>query len=468
MSPTPRRTWLSIAGASALGMAGVGWMIWTEHDSIETARADVAAMRAEIDAARKLLGGTAALEREVIVMRETEEAIEEILPDEQDVNNFVRDLRRFEEDSGVRITGLKRKDQTSQKKQGDAFDKVVYEVTFEADAFQLLAFVDLIESHARFTRVPSFSLQAAPRKQVEDKGAPAHKVKLEVETYVYRRQEGPAPAKIEGYARKRELLLGEISRHRQALAIDTYRYRGARGRRDPWVDPRIPVASQDPSALPVQEQSQIVDDLIARVGEVQALWADVQAATTVVIEMQLRAELEPKLAALEEEVRRHGAEGTISFKPAQRRLELDVQQPLVEMRQALIASTGGNGPTVDELRELLATMKRHLAAGEPELSLHAYATVEPNLDFAAEDPLRKGLVDALRRASEEARILSDFARLDVKIQGVLIADGTPPVALINGRAISEGDLVNDELVVRGIRQGEIEFIFRGVKVLRRW
>jgi hypothetical protein len=42
------------------------------------------------------------------------------------------------------------------------------------------------------------------------------------------------------------------------------------------------------------------------------------------------------------------------------------------------------------------------------------------------------------------------------------------VALINGRALGEGDSVNDNLVIRGIRPGEIEFIYKGVILVRRF
>jgi hypothetical protein len=84
------------------------------------------------------------------------------------------------------------------------------------------------------------------------------------------------------------------------------------------------------------------------------------------------------------------------------------------------------------------------------------------------DPPRAALVDALRKAEQEARILADFQKLNIKISGFVIADGVPPVALINGKALGEGDLVDDELVIRSIRQGEIEFIFRGVVLVRRF
>jgi hypothetical protein len=469
---TEKRTWAIVGGVSGLIAAGLGWLIYAEYQSIAESRETVASIRTSIEASRKLLENTPQMEKDVIVLRETEARIQEILPDERDVNNFVRDLRSFEEDSGVRITSLKKKDPTggaaAKKAASETFDKVTYELTFEADAFQLLSFLDHIESHSRFMRVPSFSLTAAPRKQVEDKGMPSHKVRMEVETFVYKPQGGPKPVAIGGYAHKRELLLGEISRRRQAMAVDSYSYHGAHGRRDPWVDPRIPVAGQDPSALTVQEQSAIVEALVQRLVDVGNTWSQVKGAPNVVVEMTMRAELEQKLATLEDDTRRTVSDGTVTFVPSERRLQLEVIEPLAKLRAEIVASTGGNGPTEATLREMLATVRGYISASEPDLALAAFQSIEPNLDFASDDPLRKGLVDALKKAANEARILADFKKLDIKVTGVAIADGVPPVAIINGKALSEGDLVNDELVVRGIRAGEIEFIFRGVVLVRRF
>jgi len=463
-----KRFWIILTCVGLLVAAGTGTMIYLEYGKIDVARQEIAGLHTQIDSARELLKGTGALERDVVVLRETEAKIKEILPDEQDINNFVRDLRRFEEESGVRITGLKRKPKEVNRDNTSDFDKVAYQLTFEADAFQLLAFLDRIEGHARFMRVPKFKLGAATRRQVEEKGVAAHKIQMDVETYVYEQPDGPPPVKIENYDRKRELLLGETIRRQQNLRIDTYTYHGSHGRRDPWVDPRVPVSEDEGPGLPVQEQAEIVEGLVKATQEVQALWDEVRDASNVIIEMTQRAELEQKLAALEEDLRRTIDEGSIRFVQYERRLQLDVAEPVSKIRSEITEGQGGRGPTADALRELLDTMTRHLNQGEHELALVAYSSVEGRLDAALRDPVRKSLVEAIEKRAEEARILTDFAKLDISIQGVGLQEGQPPIALINGMALGEGDLVNPDLVISGIRAGEIEFMFRGVVLVRRF
>jgi len=465
-----KRFWVSLCGGGAAAALLFGYLIHNQYAGIDQAREEVAALRANIDTSRKLLTGTAQLEREVIVLRETEEAIKELLPDEQDINNFVKDLQRFEQDSKVRITGVKPKNtnNAARKKSKDDFDKVAYQLNFEADAFQMLSFLDHIESHSRFMSVTSFKLAASSRKDVEETGVAAHKVTLDVETYVYKPQSEFKAVKIEGYARKRELLLGEISRRRQALSVQSYTYRGKRGRRDPWVDPRMPASNDDETSLTVQEQNAIVDELIVAANEVVAVWESVKNAPNVIVEMTQRADLEQKLTELETELRRIHEEGAIRYPPTERRLALDVEEKVLQVRTAIAAIDTGNGPSLDALRELVDAVSRHLAQGEHEMALAAYATVEAGLDRAVSDPTRKPMVDKLKKLAEEARILSEFSKLDIQIKGVAIMEGVPPVGLINGKALGEGDLVNSELIIRAIRPGEIEFIYKGVILIRRF
>ncbi len=465
----PKRFWIGLLGGGSLAALALGYLIYNEYGSIEEARQAVVGLRENIDASRKLLTGTPQVEREVIVLRETEEAIKELLPNDADINNLVRDLNRFGEDAEVKITQLKKKplETLGRKKSKDDFDKVAYQLTFEADAFQMMSFMDRIEGHSRFMSVPVFKLQAAPRRDVEETGIAAHKVQLDVETYVYKPQTEFKPVKIESYGRKRELLLGEISRRRQALTIASYDYRGKRGRRDPWVDPRMPAVSDDVTSLSVQQQNAIVDELVVAAAEVLSLWDSVKNAPNVIVEMTQRAELEQKLTELETELRRIHDEGAIRYPPTERRLTIDVEDKIAAVRGEIAQSDGGRGPTLDALRELREAMVRHLSAGEPDMALTAYATVESRLDVAASDATRKPLVDDLRALADKSRILSDFEKLPIDIKGVAIMGGTA-VALINGKALGEGDSVNEHLVIRAIRSDEIEFIYKGVILIRRF
>ncbi len=460
-----KRWWIGIVTGGALGALAVGGLVYKTYTDLGRSREEVVAMRNEINSSRQLLTGTAGLEREVIVLRESEEVIKEILPDEEDLNNFVRGLRAFEEESEVRITGLKKKPNTARGPQ-EAFEPVTYTLTLEGDAFQWLSFIDRIESHQRFMRIPSFKLSAASRTDIEKRGIAAHRIQMDVETFAYEPSDGPPPVKIEGFARKRELLLGEIARTRKSLSVDEYQYRGPRGRRDPWVDPRVPVQG-DPNSLSVEEQIQVVEELVQRTITLDELWTQYQEAENVIQEMTLRSEIETLLSDIELDVARLEEENAIRFVPSQRRLQLEVSEPITAIRRKLDSDDGKRGPSIENLNEVLASMEEYIAEGEFDLALKAFSAVELRLDYVRDDPDREIVARKLEIVANQARIAADFQNLQLDIRGRALMEGAEPVVLIGGRTLGEGDLVETDLVINAIRPDEIEFIYRGVVLIRR-
>lgn len=462
-----RRWWIGIIAGGVVCAGGLGALLWWQRGKIEEGRATVATLKTSIDSSRKLIEGTSALEREVIVLRELSEVMKGMLPDSDDVNNLVRTLQKFSEDSGVRISGLKKKTIDNKREKND-FDKVGYTLSLEGDAFQFLDFLDLLESHSRFMRVPSFRISAAQRNQLEKEGVPAHKVTIDVETYVYEPKKDQKSIKIDGYERKRDLLLGEINRRREGLTVSTYSYRGARGRRDPWIDPRVPTRADNSSVLSVQEQMDIVQKLADRTQAVLAKWEQVKTAENVIVEMMTRSEMEAELSTLEEDVRKVQTEKQIAYVPSDRRLQNEVVQPLTDMRNALSQSEVGKGPSEAQLKEIESTMAKSQEAGEYKQMLEAFGVIDNRLALAETDPVKKPLVERLRELAYEARTVLDFEKIKLDVGGIVLIEGADPVALINGKSLGVGDMLNPEMIVRAIHRDEIEFIFRGVVFARRF
>lgn len=466
---TERKLWTTVLAGGCIAAVGMGALIWRAKKKIEVTNVEIEDLHAKIAQARQLLTGTTALEREVIVLRETDVAIKRILPDEEDLNNLVRNLRSFEEDAKVRITGLKTKaENRSAQQQADAFTKVAYTLTLESDAFQLLTFFDLIESHARFMSIPTFKVTAASRRDIEEQGIAEHRVQMDVETYVYEATNLPQSVKIDGYDRKRELLLGEIHRRQQALRVDSYEYRGQRGRRDPWIDPRVPVDDENGDTLSVEAQLQIVEDLSLQTQEAMAKWESVKTAENVIDEMTQRADLEEMLTAIETEVHKLESENAIRFVPSQRRFKTEVIDPVAQLRQNLKAIDGPVGPSAQVLAELEENIGSHLSRSEYRLALDTFKPIEAKLALAERDPQRKDRVRNLRNMAYMAQVAIDFDSMPIDIGGVAIMEGSTPLVLIGGRPYEEGELLSDELMVRSVRPSEIEFIYRGVILIRHY
>ena len=155
----------AFAGLALTGFFGAA--IYFENENIEEVRGQIELRKGEIDTAQALVAGTPDLVKEVVVERETDAVVAELLPNEEAINNFVRTLRGFEEAAGVRITAVKKKNVNSKEKRD--FDRVVYQLTFEGDTFGLIAFIDQVESDSRFMSVPSFKLSPGSRDSVVDR-----------------------------------------------------------------------------------------------------------------------------------------------------------------------------------------------------------------------------------------------------------------------------------------------------------
>jgi Tfp pilus assembly protein PilO len=460
--------WTLVASGTVLA-AGLGFGAWSQSASVEEAMVRAAGLRAEAQAAETRLKESRRVEDEVLVLRALSEEMKRVLPDEDDVNNLVRTLNQFSEDAKVRISGLKKKntDAPGAKKKAVDFDRVAYTLTLEGDAFQLLSFLDLIEGHSRFMNVPVFRLQAARRDEIERTGVAAHSITLDVETYAWEPKKDAKPVRIEGAEAREELLLGAIERRKQQISVDRPSWRGQRGRRDPFVDPRVPASVELESAISVQRQGELVSALVARVAEVAAKSRAWRAADNVILEMTSRAEFEAALSLLEAESRVLEGDGSIVFAPARRRLQLEVLEPLAALRAELDGGAAKGGPTESQLKSLLAEMEAHAAAGRWQAAIDAHEAVASRIDGLRPDPRRGPIVRRMADLAFEARAVVDFDRLQLKIGAVVIIEGGTPVATVNGRSVSAGDSISDELVVHSITGEEVEFAFRGVVLARR-
>ncbi|MEW6074565.1 MAG: hypothetical protein AB1726_18465 [Planctomycetota bacterium] len=461
-----RSRWTVTVAASMLLAAAAGGMIFLQNRQVDTLHAKGSELRAKIEKDRALIKKTPDLVKEVIIQRETDAQIKEMLSDEKDVNNLVRTLQSFGDQSGITKVSLKQQKGVKSSRKKDDFERVGYTLEFDSDAFELLAFLDLVESHARFMSVTRFKLSAARRQAFAGDALPRHHVQLDLETYVYQPKDAKE-VRIDNYEHKRDLLVSEIAKRGADLRIPGYEFRGPRGRRDPWIDPRMPASKDGVPVLTIEEQITLVEELVLKADEAEAIWKKSTDADNLIGEMKTRAELEESLALLDERVRRVEEEGQLVFVPARNRFESQVVDRLADIRLRLDSTQGGLGPSVAELEESAKTMKRFIGSQDYELALQAFQTLEPRLAAISErDEIRRPYVTALAELKRLAATVLEFESIQLQITGIAILENARPVALINGQAISEGELIGDELYVRNIQRNQIEFAYRGLVLAR--
>ena len=118
------------------GLAGGG--VWWAKGLVEEQRVDIGRMREEIAAAQQKIDKTPKLETEVIVLRECVREYVKILPEEGELNNFVKSTSQFFLQSGVRFKKLV-PGQSQAGGKGSKFDRYTYTIDAEATLWQFLS-----------------------------------------------------------------------------------------------------------------------------------------------------------------------------------------------------------------------------------------------------------------------------------------------------------------------------------------
>lgn len=459
-----KKSWIGIGVGTFLAAGGLGALIYTQQGAIEEARQVVADLETQISQARKTIEGTAGLEQEVIVLREVATAIDQVLPTNEDLNGLIDDFHRYAMEAEVDATAFKLKPDRSAARGGRLdFEKVGYTLNLEGGIFEFLEFLNQIETHHRFLAVPSFKVSSSTRRELDQHGEARHKIQIDVETYTYSRKAALQPVRIEGYTRKRDLLSAEVGRRRKALTLGRYDYRGDRGRRDPWIDPRVPVMGEG-DELPVPEQLAKVDELAAMTAEASEQWLKVDDAQNVLDRMVQKDELQAMLGKLDEELRRVEAESIITYVPAQRRMETEVYGPRAALA-AKLEEDPSQGIPLAQLRAVADAMLSHIEQGENELALKAFSQVEAELDLVGTDPVRRQVASEIRELALEAETLRDFNAIELDISSSFFIDEKAAI-VINGRPRTVGDEVVPGLEVADIRENEVDFYFRGFVLTR--
>ena len=461
MNASGLRVFLISAGLLTVGLSG---LVWRSNAGLESARLEVQTVSERITAERVLLDETPALEQEVLVYREISGRMAAILPDEAGLNDLVRSLQVFSERSGVEIRSLRRAAPRGEAKRGGDLRAVSYTLELEGDAFELLSFLDLVETNDRFLRIPRLEVDAARRQELLGSSQRVHSIRLDVETFVFEPGAESEPVPIEWADWKLDQLRGEVSRRRTGLEPAEYEYRGRRGRRDPWVDPRHAPAGERPHEGEGAQPEEAT--FAAGVSEAWASWRELEESTSAIEGTGLSEELEVEVVRLEAMARSLLEGSRPHADSSERMLTASALDSLKALRAALDEERGNRGPSIARLKEVSAAMREHAERGQHDLVLEAIAPVEADLEWLAEDVARAPYVASLQSAAAHSRAELEFDAMGYTPRGVVVL-GERAAALVGEGAVMEGQKIKDELFVHSVTSQEVVFEFRGVLIKRR-
>lgn len=440
-------------------LGGAGGFGYFTYEKYKESRDEEASVKKQIEMAEIKIQRIPGLETDVICLRENVGELVKILPDSKEVNEFVNKLNDFSIDSGVALSSLKPEKDTSKKK--DVFDKVIYKLEMTANLDRFLQFLSACEGWERFVRVTSLEIDGGDWDEEMARDEVVHDISVALETYAYRGHDDPSKLSttIHNYDRRRDSLWDEIISRRSEIRVERYTYVPNELRRDPFIDPRRRVVDEGDGGLPYEEQQALVLDFVLRASELAEKLAALEApGLNFIRRMELDNEIDSKLYALQNEVETCIAARDVTDHSLRRRIERDVMPILRSVDESRGATAAVK---LDDLREFRNKMVELLDAGSYAAAVAKFKTIEGRIATAELDPEMLALLQDIERSALQAEAALEFESKDIEIGGAIVAS-TRSVVVVNGLVLSEGDALEDDLIVHRIAADRIEFEYRGV------
>ncbi len=472
MSQWTQKKQLTVIGvATAVVCASAAGGVYYADGLVREVEEQVVAKRGEIAAADAKIGRIPSVEKEVIILRENLGEYVKILPDDDELNDFVRMINQFGGQAGVRGKELKKKDLRATKKPG-RFIPIAYTYEMTATLWQALKFMNLVENFDRFVSITAFSIQpgTSDSRGIEKvDGEVVHSISVTMQTYQYNSTGSGKDVAIPRYEDRKEELRDEIWKRLMKIRVDRYEHLGQNGRRDILVDPRQSGAEGGDEASLEEQRKALERGLgwLESLGQIQARLAS--AEITMFDQIGLQKRFNQQLA---EALENYEAEGAgIQYLPYRTRWNQEVVGPLTQLRDGQVGAAPGAAVDMflkaEDIRTLIEMMADDCDSGQLDEARKRYEDVMERLAVPAEDPRHELAVEA-KRWHLKASTAIDFKELDLQIQGVVV-NGTGvgrSGVLLNGEVYEEGEYVQDDLLVKKVEQEQVWFVFRGLTLVR--
>lgn len=458
-----RRKIVFILGGSLLFVVLLCGVAYFEYGRVKKVRTSIESVEAQISASESKRKKIPALEREVIVLRENVAEYVKILPDDREINDVVTMINEFASSAGVEVTTLEdvaRRD--AKKGQKDPFERVAYNISLAGGLNQVMSFMGYFENHERFVKIPSFQIRAGKKKK-GSKIKPRHEVELLLETFVYNAGGGSGSSRvtIPNYDHKREQYEADIIEGRRDVSIEQYAFEPKDSRRDPFLDPRV--SSADAQEMTLAKEQQNLKLLQDELENIENLLRDENAQKDLIRKSEIRRVADEAIRVLATRVDQAKAENWFTLT----RVREDMEKTVAERLFAIIAERGIDPDpaplTVADLREVQSHMIELFEDGEYGSVIEQYEGLATRIDPAEQSGEFHEVLAEIGQLKDHAGAILDFEDREIQVHGIVFRPGRSTV-IINGLVLVEGDPVDDEVGIAAIREDEIEFTFREIRI----
>jgi len=465
---------LVVIGGAVLLTAGALFLTFRSYQKAEDGKRAIENTSRQIDESRAKKRKIPAMEQHVIILRSNIKEYVKILPEDKHIHNFINTINRFEREAGITMTKLDPpRKRSSKKKSKVAFDRIVYKINLAGSFKNILKFVNKFENYERFVAIENFQFRPQKRDREGGKTDITVSGNLQLETYVYLGRAGKTPVKIDRIVEKQEALQEQVIAQRNAIEVHRHRLDPVitDSRRDVFKDPRRAIVYAETGKTPPLErfrrQKQFVAWAKNELKAVQEMILAEENEPLIIRQMEIKKQIDERVSSLSNQLVNVRSDRRVTAGPLVQELERDVMEPLaiiVKERRISVKS----GLTASDLKIILGKMEHFFRKGNLDQVVSQFEIVAKQIGSSnVDDEETKQLVQEIYALKNKAMVITEFAKRPIKISGIISLKGNP-VVILNGRVFERGQMLDEEVKIHDVRPEEVEFIFREVRIIRRW
>jgi Tfp pilus assembly protein PilO len=468
-----RQLLITTIAVAVLITGGLLYFVFSDRDEIEGIEEEISALDTRLQAAEIERRKIPAREDKVLQFRAVEPRELAVLPTEQRISDFHRNISSFLSAAGIGFQELPESSpEDSELAKGIRVTR--NKLKGRGVAASILKFLNMIENDPRLVAIKGFKVQAGDVDRDAPEADVLHDFELELETYFYRPNKGGI---------RREHIPGAEERlqdpkMRAAIAAfqperpDTYVLRPAVGRRDPLVDPRRKAVTVDPAELEEQFQREeaVVVELENRYREVAELLEKEKALERVGDLFRLdriRREIDAKINDLRARMEHVAVTKSVQIAELAARIDI-ILENINRMRSSrapreVIVTRAVAEKVLEELSGLFEA-GNYQEIDDLGRNWVGFLRSKEVMEEA------KPVLERIKALREKGKVLGEFSTMHFEITGVIVdhENAQRSIANVNGKSLRVGDAVDSKTLVKieAITRHSVSFRYKDEVIKR--
>ena len=470
---TERQLLILTISVSVLLTGVLLYFVFSDRSEIEGINEEISALDTRLQAAEVERRKIPDREDKVLQYRAVEEEELAVLPTEQRIADFHRNISTFL--TGADVDFLELPESSAEDSELAKGIRVTRNsIKGLGTAASILKFINMIENDPRLVAVKGFEIEAGTPDRDDPDALIKHAFEVNLETYFYRPSKGGIEREHIPGAEERlqDPKLKKAIASFQPERPDTYVLRPAVSRRDPMIDPRRAREVEDPEEQKriFQREEEIVLSLESDFREIAELEEKKKALERIGDMFRLdraRRDIAEKINALRARVEQVLHAKTITIAELQARLE-SVTENINRIRGTIAP---------EEMVVTRAVAEVVLKDMETMLEKASYAEVvslgDGWMSFLRGKermPEAEAVIEKIALLRTRAKARGEFSTKSFKITGVIVdeEESHRSLACINGAYLRPGDLLDPDgdIVIHSIQKDTVCFAYKGEVVTR--